>query len=599
MIIRIQPPIKTIRKRLISAAFKTAVLLMLAASLLMPLFGCSSNQATTGTLAPASSSLSNETSNNGDSSEPTSGVTLDPARGPSGTLRLWWSPHQNLNPLLDQSPSGQAGQTLIFQSLFERDTEWNLQPVLVKNFSYSADRLQLTLILNSGVAFHNGQILTASDVLACLNFIQLSGAQSPYAADLAAYSSGRLMNDTTLVLQLGSPDPDFLYALTFPVVPAGQINLPAGSLIAGTGRYQMTSLSSEGVLTLNWADPATAATTSLQQIQLKPYASAIEAMKAVEDDELDLVFLMENDLTYYDVRSSLRLDRYIGRHYVYLAINSSSVTAAAPEQRYLSLKYLLRSARWFNLPDPWSGQAADLPIPAFHACFDRHPLDFEALWADIQSGQATTTTETSAGTPATATGKTQSSALSVQTSNRTLRIIAPANLPILVKIAGQTKQWLVDAGQPAETEILAADLYQAALAGQSYDLAVCESVIPPSAEPGWLLQGGTVNPAQQTQGLPATVGNGYDGDQSDLAKGLPFFGLLGQVRLDDPDTAAALAADYRTILAQAAMRSPYVGIMLRELAVAYGDRVQGQCIPSLNQPYRGIEDLWIWSGLSS
>jgi hypothetical protein len=575
------------------------MLILLVASLLLPLFGCSSAQATTGTSVPADSTPSTKTSATDDSIEPTSGATLDPARGPSGTLRLWWSPHQDLNPLLDQAPSGQAGQGLIFQSLFERDTEWNLQPVLVKNFSYSADRLQLTLILNSGITFHNGQVLTASDVLACLNFIQLSGALSPYAADLTAYSSGRLMNDTTLVLQLGGPDPDFLYALTFPVVPASQLNLPSGSLIAGTGRYQMTALSPEGVLTLTWADPGTAATTSLQKIQLKPYASAIEAMKAVEDDELDLVFLAENDLTYYDVRSSLRLDRYIGRHYVYLAINSSSVAAAAPEQRYLSLKYLLRSARWFNLPDPWSGQAADLPIPAFHACFDRHPLDFEALWTDILSGQASTTSETSTGTPTNSTSKALGTALTLPASNRTLRIIAPANLPHLVKIAGQTKQWIVDSGQPAETEILAADLYQATLAGQSYDLAVCESVIPPSAEPGWLLQGSTGNSAQLTQGLPATVGNGYDGDQSDLAKGWPFFGLLGQVRFDDPEVAAAQAADYRTILAQAAMRSPYIGIMLRESAVAYGDRVQGQCIPSLNQPYRGIEDLWIWSGLSS
>ena len=528
--------------------------------------------------------------------QPVQSESAEPAesgqtRGESGVLRLWWSPHQDLNPLLDQSLSGQAAQTLVFQSLFERDPNWELQPVLVKNYNYSADRLQLTLVLESGISFHNGQTLTASDVLACLDFIKQAGPASPFYEDLAEYSSGRLMSDTTLILQLSSPDPDFLYALTFPVLPASETRLPAGSLIDGTGRYRMTGFSPAGELDLVFAGQAGKTSASLQRIQLKPYSSAIEAMRAMEDDQLDMVFLGENDLSYYDVRSSLRLDRFIGRHYVYLAINSKLGVSDNPVTRFASLKYQLRSARWFSLSKSWSGQSADLPIPAFHACFNLHPVDFEALWPDLMSGQVASNTTPSGQQPA--------SSQPTVGIGRSLRIIAPADQPLLVRIAAQTKLWLEESGQAAETEMLAADLFQAALASQSYDLAVCESVIPPSAEPSWLLLETNVPAREQAQGLPADHPNGYDGDQSGLSQGWPFFGLLGIVRVEDPQAAATLSSSYRKTLIDAAMQTPYVGLMLRESAVAYGDRVQGQCLPSLNQPYRGIEDLWIWSGLSS
>lgn len=560
-------------------ALKIAMLTTMVVLLLLPQLGCAaaSSSETPATQVPDSTTTVQA------GSDPMTA----PVRGDSGLLRLWWSPRDELNPLLDHSSSGQAVQTLIFQSLFERDPAWNLQPILVRNFSFSVDRLQLTLILNDAIYFHDGQKLSASDVLANLNFIKLMGEQSPYFADLNAYSSGRIMNDSTLVLQLSEPDADFLYALDFPVLPANQLELPAGSLIAGTGRYKMTEFSTDKILTLTWAGNGSDQQASLQRIKVKPYATATEAMKAVEDDQLDLAFLAENDLNNYEVRSSLRLDRFIGRHYVYLALNESTVASSNDDRRFIDLKYLLRSSRWYALPEPWPGQASDLPIPAFHACFNRHPLDFESVWPDMIPEQTTTlASESSTATP-------------VKPVGRVLRIIAPESQQLLVKIAGQSRKFLLESGRQAEVEILTPELYRAALADHSFDLAVCESVIPASTEPGWLLQDIPDAFAQQTQGLPATGLNSYDGDQSGLAKGWPFFGLLGVARIDDPEAAAALAAEYRSILTQSALRSPYVGILLRESAVAYGDRVQGQCVPSLNQPYRGIEDLWIWSGLSS
>ncbi len=48
----------------------------------------------------------------------------------SGELRLWWSKRQILNPLLDNSQSGQSVNGLIFDGLFSVDEHQMIQPAL-------------------------------------------------------------------------------------------------------------------------------------------------------------------------------------------------------------------------------------------------------------------------------------------------------------------------------------------------------------------------------------------------------------------------------------------------------------------------------------
>lgn len=57
----------------------------------------------------------------------------------------------------------------LFESLFTFDSSFNPQPSLVEDYSLSDDSLTYTFQLRSGITFHNGDPLTAADVVASLN----------------------------------------------------------------------------------------------------------------------------------------------------------------------------------------------------------------------------------------------------------------------------------------------------------------------------------------------------------------------------------------------------------------------------------------------
>jgi peptide/nickel transport system substrate-binding protein len=57
----------------------------------------------------------------------------------------------------------------IFEGLFTFDSKFSPQPMLVEDYEGSDDGLSFTFKLRSGVSFHNGDPLTAADVVASLN----------------------------------------------------------------------------------------------------------------------------------------------------------------------------------------------------------------------------------------------------------------------------------------------------------------------------------------------------------------------------------------------------------------------------------------------
>ncbi|NCA97794.1 MAG: hypothetical protein EOM70_00280 [Clostridia bacterium] len=522
-----------------------------------------------------------------DPAVPVASESLPSAKGPSGTLRLWWDYALPENPLQTASPSGKAAYSLVFGQLFRMDAAWQLQPELVQAFSYNEERLQLTLSLRQDVQFHDSSPVTSNDILATLSEIQRLGPLSPYAQVLSAYSSGRLIDAKTLVLQLTRPDPAFLHALTFPVVKASEVALPAGSLWQGTRTFQMLDLAQEG-LYLARVETSPATTDRLEKILIKTYPSAIQAMRGLEDDELDLAFLPTESLHQYQMRSSLRLDRFASRSYFYFTFGKS-VTDPIEQLRF---KYFFRAARWSGSGLALPGQASDVPIPAFHACFSDQPLDLTGEWANllVQNGLATQDTSPSV----LATLPDPATLLNVH--NESLRILVPDNQAILLDLAQQAASWLEQAGQPALVVALSDADFAAELELGTFDLAFQSHEIPVSAEPSWFFA--LDEPLSQTvaEGLPEDSANRYDDSLSPLETGWPFFKYLSHGLTQDEKGVEALSNLYRQVLVEQIFSASSGGILQGETAIAYGDRVIGRCQPTNDKPYFGIEDLWIWSG---
>lgn len=496
-------------------------------------------------------------------------------RPESAVLRLNRGLTTDLNPYLDHSTAGQAAHSLIFNSLFSRQENGERVAELVDQYSYNREKLQLTLTIKADQYFHDQDILMASDVLADLNFLK-QHPESIYASGLSSYQNAFLTQERTLVIQLAFDDPAFLDALTFPVVQADELNLLPGSLLSGTGRYRMNRLDEQGQLWLAWADDSSLDSISLRQIVLKPFADARSAMRAMEEDQLDLVYLPVEDLIHYQTRNSLRLDRFASPIYVDLLVNSSlfKTDRSSTDLPVIpnALRQLFASSQWFSYNLAWPGQSADIPVRANHLSLGG--VAFTLLQDKNDSSPAIDD-------------------LSIPRS-RLINILVNESDTLSVLLGKQLQKWLEGQALMAEIQAFPELEYQSQLSQFNYDFAIRQTYLPASGNP----ESFYFNSANTLQGLMLTHPNSYDDYLKSWQTFRPLFGYLNYSEIRDPDQLKETTALFRDEMTALTLQSNSIGILFREAAVAYGDRVEGQVQPSWQQPYKEIEDLWIWSGLS-
>jgi len=156
---------------------------------------------------------------------PTMGSGEDPAalaapalrRG--GTLKV----AEIGEPLTLDAPATTATLTAvitlpIFEGLFAFDAGWRPQPDLATGYTVSKDALTYTINLRSNVPFHNGQILTADDVVASLN---RWGRVSPYGSvPYRAVDSVTAAGSSTVVIKLKTPFAPLINFLALGASPA-------------------------------------------------------------------------------------------------------------------------------------------------------------------------------------------------------------------------------------------------------------------------------------------------------------------------------------------------------------------------------------------
>jgi peptide/nickel transport system substrate-binding protein len=129
----------------------------------------------------------------------------------------------------------------MFEELFALDLNWRLSPSLVSAYTVSKDGLTYTFTLRSNVPFHNGKMMAADDVVACLN---RWNKVSPHGAAVPIASLAGAGN--TVTVQLKQPFAPLLFYLAFPngapAVMPKEIVDAAGTAplkqFVGTGPYK-------------------------------------------------------------------------------------------------------------------------------------------------------------------------------------------------------------------------------------------------------------------------------------------------------------------------------------------------------------------------
>lgn len=242
-------------------------------------------------------------------------------------LSLPYYKDRSLNPYLSTDYTNRALFSLLYQSLFTVDRDYNVEPQLCKSFVASRDGKTYTFYLENAT-FSDGVALTADDVVASL---LAARASTFYGGRFGHITAIEKSADGGITVTLDTPYENLPVLLDIPIVPAAQVALDRPT---GSGPYVLYSATGGESLKKNtsWWCKATLAINA-DTITLFPAQSTTQIRDQFEFADLSLVCADPGSDRYADYRCDYELWDCENGIFLYLATSADSKVFANDELR--------------------------------------------------------------------------------------------------------------------------------------------------------------------------------------------------------------------------------------------------------------------------
>jgi len=249
-------------------------------------------------------------------------------RDPHTVVFLIESSPSNLDPRIGSDAQSQRIDALLFDGLVTRDASFQFTPALAERWE-QPDPLTLKFHLRSGVKFHDGRPLTASDVLFTIRSMidpRSSGSViSPKAASYASIYTMEAPDDRTLILHLKHADNFLLRNLStgaIGIVPDGS-GKDFWQHPVGTGPFRFVSQQIDQDVVVERNPLSWAQVPSLQRVRFAVVPDAITESLELEKGSADVAVnsLPMDSLAVLGLRPNLQIDETGGTEIQYLGFN--------------------------------------------------------------------------------------------------------------------------------------------------------------------------------------------------------------------------------------------------------------------------------------
>lgn len=152
---------------------------------------------------------------------------------------------QDLDDSLDPHQTVAAGtrEVLfnIFEGLVKPNSDGEMIPAVAEKYTLSEDGTTYTFTLREGVKFHNGQTVTAEDVVYSINRCAAvpEGQEKPLVAAFSAVKSVEALDEKTVAVTIAQRDLEFISYMTAAIIPADYENQDTAPV--GTGPFRFVS----------------------------------------------------------------------------------------------------------------------------------------------------------------------------------------------------------------------------------------------------------------------------------------------------------------------------------------------------------------------
>ena len=416
-------------------------------------------------------------------------------------LTLAYYPELTLNPYLCTDFTNRTLFSLLYQSLFTVDRDYQVEPLLCKRYAISDDMMHYTFYIEENVRFSDGALLTAQDVEASLN-----------AAKESEYYSGRFLHisqiglsaDGGVTVDLDTPLANLPLLLSIPIVQATQVDADQPS---GTGPYYLDRTALNACLRrrTDWWCSADMAVTASTIALLKA-----ESINHIRDEfqfsDLSLVCADPGSDRYADYRCDYELWDCENGIFLYLACNEKSSLFSDPEVRAALTYGIDRDALVENF---YRGFARSTTLPAS----PMSPFYSQTLAQKYQYD-----------------GVTLNQIISDKgLQGRTVTFLVNSDDSLRVRVARSIAEMLESAGLVVEMKEVSTSAYKESLIYRTFDLYLGQTVLSPNMDLsaflhtyGDLSYGSIDDVAAYTLGLRAleNYGNYYTLHQTVMDQGI-------------------------------------------------------------------------------
>lgn len=235
---------------------------------------------------------------------------------------------KTINPINNAEQSVGYVMSLVYDSLFTIDSNYNAVPQLVDSYSVESDGKSIDIKLKDA-KWHDGKDVTSSDVEFTVNLIKRS-QNSPYKPLVESISSVSVQDNKNLTINFKEPYAFSVDKLVFPIVSENELSgLSSNELnndrknMVGTGPYKISKYEqrSNMILTLNedYYDKEKIKNAKKEiNVMIVPDEEAQVAMTLALSSDITKVGL--SDLSQFQ-EDQFKITNFEGRGYEYITFN--------------------------------------------------------------------------------------------------------------------------------------------------------------------------------------------------------------------------------------------------------------------------------------
>lgn len=228
------------------------------------------------------------------------------------------------NPLITQSKTMKNMLSFVFEPMFGVNSDMTTVGVLAKSYQTFPDGAGITINLKENVHWHDGTILTASDIVYTFNALKTSDTNYSYL--VKDIKSIQAVNEQTVQAEFYRSIPNPVALFSFPIIKNGSLQ-EKNFAPNGTGPFKVSD--NKLIANTDYHN----GTPKLDFINVKSVPDDEKFISLFNASVIDIADSDMIDITSYVPKSNTNMYNYVSNKMIFVGFNCNSAVFKFPEAR--------------------------------------------------------------------------------------------------------------------------------------------------------------------------------------------------------------------------------------------------------------------------